>query len=1010
MQYLPIRYCSDEESAILGSVHCFQEDDRGYMWIGSERGLFRYDGFRLIPYHELSAKPGTKVMASVSALTRGTDGRIYAGFNTGEILGLDPKTFAAELYRMPPAKALENVLDLYTIRYGQGMVWAGTESGLLCFDPGTGNFSLFKPTRQGVFGAATDVIYAVLPDPRQPGRLWVGTRTELLSFDLDTHQFTSYRITFADLRSRSGQLFGCLEQAGDRLWCGGYASGIKTLDTSTGAWHDQLVDAFEQDIMDLVWIDGEIYLVHYDFGLGRLDTVRKQVTYFRDPGRKVAGYEREKYRAVYADRSGYLWLGSESGFARLRPGKQDLQHVFLPPRPDESEFFYTSSVEDMGDHYLAATSFGYGFYKWYKSDGHVERLPNPIYESMDQGRDIFCTQKRADGGVDIFSRKGIWRYEPTTGKVLPLNLNIMAVHAVPWRDGYIVLTGRSTLEYLRDYRRVRTIDFDYADTGVERITHFTVEGDELWAVGNSSIIRIDLETGARKYWQNSPEKEYFAYGFLFTIEYHDGQVVVGNNSAGFEVFTLKNGELELQQRYLRDIRGRRIRVAYTERHGDKVYMASNQGLIIYDLALRELQQIDRADGLLVQNLGKTWVGNLEVFDDGRIIISGHGFFTIVEPSAFDTPVPKLELAQLSQNGFPLNGSAQAGRLELPHDQNFFEVALRVQPLRVQHRLQYRHRLKGYDDHWVATQDGKIRYASIPPGKYTLEVEASSSYHWQEVALLTLPVIIVPPFYQTPWFYALCLSAVLVLGAFLYRKRVGYIRRQEELKSEYNRKVAQLEMEALRAQMNPHFIFNALNSIEYYINEENTEDAVNYLQKFAALIRTTLQNSKQPYISLREELASLRYYIEIEQMRLDQSFDFQLEIAEDLRPDRILLPPLLLQPYVENAIWHGLLYQQEKRGKLWIRCTRQAGYTEIRIIDNGIGRERSAAIRQQRLKNKKSMGMVLTKRRMELNESVTGIRTQVKVEDLVDSRGESAGTSVIISLTQESQTHATNREI
>jgi len=271
--------------------------------------------------------------------------------------------------------------------------------------------------------------------------------------------------------------------------------------------------------------------------------------------------------------------------------------------------------------------------------------------------------------------------------------------------------------------------------------------------------------------------------------------------------------------------------------------------------------------------------------------------------------------------------------------------------------------------------------------------------------LELPVKIIPAFYQTYWFFALCGLAVAVLGFYLYQKRISYIKSQEELKSAYSRKVAELEMEALRAQMNPHFIFNALNSIEYYINEGDTEDAVNYLQKFAALIRMTLQNSKQPYISLQEELASLRYYIEIEQMRLDKSFDFQLEIAEGIQPERITLPPLLLQPYVENAIWHGLLYQRGKRGKLWIRCAQNGQGTEIRITDNGIGRKKSAALQQQRLKNKKSMGMIITKRRMELNESVTGIHTTVRIEDLADSAGESTGTSVIIHLTQKPKSHA-----
>jgi len=981
------------------------EDEQGFMWVGSRNGLFRYDGFRLTPYYELSVKAGTKTMAYVSGLVKDEHGRLYAGLNTGEILRVDPASFEAELFRMPTSTIGENVLDIHAIHYAHGLVWAGTESGLMCLDPATGTFKLFKPSGQAGFGATTDVVYSILADAENEQRIWVGTRTELLAFDRGEEHFASYRITFEDLRSRSGQLFSYLQQRDGKLWCAGYSSGVMVLDKASGSWSRVLPNAYHQDIMDMEWIRDELYVVHYDYGLGRLDDSKRPIEYLRDPGRKVASYEREKYRAVYRDREGHLWLGSDAGFARLNPADRRLQHIFLPGRQEESEFFFTSSVEDMGAYYLAVTSFGYGFYKWYKADGPIERIPNPIFKETDTALELFCTQKRKDGSVDIFGRKGIWRFDPVTEAIRPLNINLFVLYAEPWDGGYVVLTGRSSLQYVKDYRVARQFEFDRAQTRIERITDFTVEGDELWAVGNSCVICINLRTGQRRIWQNSDSKTYFANGFLMTVEYHDSTLVIGNNSAGFEVFQLQGEELHRKHRYDRDITGRRIRVIHTERKGDRVYLASNQGLLVYDIKREALLQIDQRDGLLVQNLGRTWAGNLEVFDDGNVIISGHGFFTIVDEQAMAPEQAELQLAQLTQNDAarPLP-SGQAG-IELAHDENYFELSFCVQPLYMKHRLKYRHRLLGHEGQWVHTRDGKIRYASIPPGDYTLELQASANHHWKDSALLSLPVAIVPAFYQTYWFYILCGLTAAVFGVYLYHKRISYIKQQEALKSEYSRKVAQLEMEALRAQMNPHFIFNALNSIEYYINSENTEDAVNYLQKFAALIRMTLQNSKQPYISLQEELTSLRYYIEIERMRLGQSFDFQLEIAEGLQPDHILLPPLLLQPYVENAIWHGLLYQQDKRGKLWIRCTQEEERTEIRITDNGVGRKKAATIQRQRLKSKKSMGMIITKRRMELNESITGIHTSVQVEDLVDAQGQSAGTSVIIHLIQNPISHA-----
>jgi len=1001
VQYTPIKCCTDREASIVGSVKCFAEDEAGFIWIGSENGLFRYDGFHIMPYHELSSRDRNG-MHSVSALAKGENGHLFASLLSGEILRINPLTLHTKPYRLPAYLSNGNIIHIHGISVQQGIVWGATETGLFKLKLEEETFEFFKPSAQQGFESTDDVLYSLYPDPDQPDLIWVGSAKGLLEFNTREQRFSDHKITFDNHRLRSEQNFGYLNQftGEDVLWCSGYASGVKLFDQPTQQWKDLLDNAFRQDIMAMQKIGDDVFVVHYDHGAGKIEFDSRSIRYFRDPGLKMAAYERHKYHTIFRDRQGHLWIGSDAGFCQFSPNEQSLQHIFLPPRANESEFFFTSSLEDMGDYYLAITSFGHCFYKYYKSDGQIEIVPNPIFKETDTQLDIFHSLKKPDGTVDIFSRKGIWRYYPGDSRIEPVNINIVAYHAERWDNRLVVMVGRNTLKYLEDYRVIQTLDFDSDSLpDINRITDYTVEDGQLWLTGDGSIIRINMTNGEIKTWQNSPAQAYFEQAFLSSIEKVGNILVVGNRSAGFEIFELVGDQLINRQRYPFDRAGRGLNIFSSEKKGHKVYLSSNQGLIIYDVKNEDILQIDKTDGLLVQNLGKTWASRLTPLENGIVAISGHGFFTLLNEAAFEVPAPRLNFAHLSQAGQVVLPEEWEGGLRLPYDKNYFELAFCIYPFDARNKLQYRHRLSGHDNNWVSSENGEIRYTSIPPGEYSLEVQASADYQWNTAAALSLDVKVIPPFYQTYWFYTLCTLAAVSAGAYLYKKRIQYIKRQESLKSEFNKKVAQLEMEALRAQMNPHFIFNALNSIEYYINQQNTKDAVDYLQKFAALIRMTLQNSKQPYISLQEELASVKYYIEIEQMRLDNSFDYRLEVEESLKPESIQIPPLLLQPYVENAIWHGLLYQKERRGMLLIQCEHSHDATIIRIRDNGIGRKKAAEIRRHTLKNKKSMGMIITRRRMELNQSISGINTEVAIKDLVSRQGTSEGTSVIIHLTK-----------
>jgi chemotaxis protein histidine kinase CheA len=213
------------------------------------------------------------------------------------------------------------------------------------------------------------------------------------------------------------------------------------------------------------------------------------------------------------------------------------------------------------------------------------------------------------------------------------------------------------------------------------------------------------------------------------------------------------------------------------------------------------------------------------------------------------------------------------------------------------------------------------------------------------------------------------------------------------KAEFQQKAAELEMQALRAQMNPHFIFNSLNSINRFILQNNSEQASEYLIKFSKLVRLILQNAQVSMISLESELESLELYLELEALRLENRFDYKITLPADLDVFALKVPPLIIQPYAENAIWHGLTHKEEK-GHLEINVCEENGYLCFRITDDGVGRNKSSMISNPYGIRKKSLGSKITADRIAM---MHGNGLGVTINDLVSPEGNALGTEVIVKI-------------
>jgi len=218
---------------------------------------------------------------------------------------------------------------------------------------------------------------------------------------------------------------------------------------------------------------------------------------------------------------------------------------------------------------------------------------------------------------------------------------------------------------------------------------------------------------------------------------------------------------------------------------------------------------------------------------------------------------------------------------------------------------------------------------------------------------------------------------------------------EKRYAEFQQQAVELEMQALKVQMNPHFIFNCLSSINWLIMEKNTEGASAYLTKFSKLIRMVLINSEKPVVLLDTELEMLRLYLDMESLRFEGSFDYEIHCANDTASS-VSLPPLLLQPFCENAIWHGLLHKDGK-GKLTINISQEDNILCCTVTDNGVGRKAAAELNRDRENTHKSMGLKITKNRLALFNEKKREQGFFEMEDLVDENGAPVGTKAIINI-------------
>lgn len=445
---------------------------------------------------------------------------------------------------------------------------------------------------------------------------------------------------------------------------------------------------------------------------------------------------------------------------------------------------------------------------------------------------------------------------------------------------------------------------------------------------------------------------------------------------GFGVAVIQNDKLTARFTTANGLPSNICKKIFIEKN--KAWIVTGKGLSLIDFSKKNVVNYTTEDGLISNEINDIYAEN-----DTAYIATNNGLsiFTPVRYQQREPPPLYMKAIEINKKHFRYTGD-----FSLSHKQNSITVNFVALDYAHPAAVHYRYRLR-HSSRWNETQSGTLEFGSLEPGDYHLEIKGKSlNTPWSEPIKMNFTIR--PPFWRTWWFILITIG-ISVIGLFFVIKNYFKAKQAEEKKRLITKtKIISLEQQALQAMMNPHFIFNVMNSIQYFINTKDRTMANQALTGFARLIRKNLEICNKSYISIEEELNYLNLYLSLEKLRFGDKMKYTVSVDEEIDLQSTYLPSMLLQPYVENAIWHGIMPKDDD-GNILIEIRKSNEYLRVIITDDGIGIDNSRLFKKG---DHISRGMQLTMQRVELINKFKKRLIKIEVKQLL-----SGGTEVSISL-------------
>lgn len=426
--------------------------------------------------------------------------------------------------------------------------------------------------------------------------------------------------------------------------------------------------------------------------------------------------------------------------------------------------------------------------------------------------------------------------------------------------------------------------------------------------------------------------------------------------------------------------------------GDNLWVLYENAIVKYDIFTGAYRVFRTSDGL-----PNVEIKDIVVFDGKVYLATRIGLVLFPENMPNSRVSPRIEVEQIFVNKIPVD--ANSNLFELKTSQNNLEIHFGMLSYRVNSNIQLYYKINNKSWIPLGPKSTTLNLIGLSPGRYDIRIKAMRQDGTEVMLSRILRFDIAAPLWSRWWFILLVILIIGFLAYSFMRFRIAELRKESEFKAARDRLEKELQLSILtsiKSQMNPHFVFNALNTVQSYIFTNDKDNAIDYLNKFSDLTRMILDMSNKEKIPLSEEIRALSLYLELEKKRFEDNFSYQLIVNEKISPELMSIPSMLIQPYVENAIKHGLLHKVGER-RLKVEFVREGNALVVFIDDNGVGRKKSYEIKMAKPTGHKSFATEANKKRLQLLNQGKSNPIDIEYLDKMDSFGNSEGTMVILAI-------------
>lgn len=1012
------RHIDQADGLLHNEVLSIAQDGKGFIWVATHNGLQRYDGSRFVYYPEMLSNPAEGVRASAG---------IYAD-KKNNLLWI---TNNASLEKMETGKNHFTVYDPEKLLNDHSFVfnsfkginneqWLVGQNAVYRYDSAA---KINVPYYLNILPQNTHQSSFIADDSSGNNR-WMVSGSQLILFNKKSKQAWSANFNAGDHPLLQPSFHGQEERLlrfvmidsrqniwittwGDMLYK--YNDDTKTIskyslstiktkeDGGKASAAGLLVNCILEDDNHVVWIGTE------NAGLLRYSAAKDNFDYCiaQEKNGESIRYI-YKILTLFQDKEQNIWIGTDRGISIFNPYRQYFSSVkheesnsLSMPKNEIDCFIQTTA----GDIFIGTWGGGMTQY-----DNQFHFKKNIFLKGPHQNNFIWCFQQVDDKTLWIGCQHGYLQvYDIASGSIqtlLPPEMERSTIRCMEKDSRGNIWFGLHNGKIVKWDKQLQKF-FPSRDSLKAMATVLNI------LIDRSQNCWVSTEAGFKQF---DPEKMIYSTTWLpdkknptsisgktcqGIEEYNDSVLLIGTIYGGLNFFNKRTKTFS----HLNTADGLPSNTIYAIKKDKEhhVWFTTDYGLYKFDPAEKKFIPYSMEPGII----NSSFIAyKFYPLHDGRWLT----FTTSEAVSFFPGKATYQDMHQPTRieiTGFKLFNKPvfidsllfENKPVQLSHKENFFTIEFAALNFSSLQQINYYYRLGGVDKEWVNGGTKRFaNYTDLQPGEYTFEVKTENANSTEEIT--SFKIIITPPFWQTWWFISTCMALIVLSVFWLFRRRINTIRHDAQMKQT----IAETEMMALRTQMNPHFIFNCLNSIDNLIQTDQKEKATDYLAKFAQLIRSILENSKNNTIPCWKDLETLQLYLQMEELRWDKKITCNVTIADEIQNGDYKVPPMIVQPFVENAIHHGLLNKVDPDKKLSIDVKLEENKIKYTVTDNGIGRQKGDEYKKLNRSSQVSFGMQITKDRINLfNQHTNG---SVKVTDLYNELQQPAGTIVEVWLSTQ----------